>query len=141
MFIYIKRNPVDVVHSFSKKDIEQPPKSWFKANLYLFCVNMLCVFILKKIKRNSKVVTITFDDFVGDTANTLSHISKTLSVDLSNSINMINNNSPFVPGYLFDGNRIRMKKEIKMEKKEAAKDKKLSFKDRVTLFVNYLWWR
>ena len=140
-FVYIKRNPVDVVQSFAKKDIEQPPKSWLMANLYLFCVNLLCIFILNKIKKDSKVATITLEELTNEPAKTLSHISETLGIDLTESIGLTQNYSPLKTGCLFDGNRLRLKTEIVMEKTPISKNKKKSLKDNLTMTFNSLWWK
>jgi hypothetical protein len=140
-FVYIKRNPVDVVQSFAKKDIEQPPKSWLMANLYLCCVNLLCVFILKKIKKDSKVVSITLEELTNEPAKTLTRISESLGLDLSNSIGLTQSYSPLKTGCLFDGNRLRLKTEIVMEKTTSSINKKKSFKDNLTMAFNSLWWK
>ncbi len=140
-FVYIKRNPVGVVHSFSKRDLEQPPKGWLMANLYLFSVNMLCLYILKRVARTSKVVAITLEDLSANTVPTLTHISQQLGVDLSNSIRLSKDNLPYEPGFLFDGNRIRLKSEIRMDRGAAAPVKRSSIKDKLTLLLNYLWWK
>ncbi len=139
-FVYIKRNPVEVVKSFAKKDIEQPPKSWVMANLYLCCVNILCLFILKKVGRNSKIATITLEDLTNEPEKTLSYISNTLGVDLSHSIELTKNYSPLTTGCLFDGNRLRMKDKIVMEKTALSSGKKYSMKDKITLLFNSPWW-
>ena len=140
-FIYIKRNPVDVSHSFAKKDLEQPPKSWFMTNLYLFCVNHLCNYILYKVKNNSKVVRIKYDSLVADPVQTLTTIQEALNIDLSHSIEIIKNDDYLFPGLLFDGNRLRMKEKIKLEKKDNSKPRKLSFKDKITMLFNSSWWK
>ncbi len=140
-FVYIKRNPVDVVQSFAKKDIEQPPKSWMMANLYLCCVNLLCLFILKRIRKHSKVATITLEELTNEPEKTLTYISMTLNVDLSNSINITKNYSSLKTGCLFDGNRLRLKSEIVMEKTTPSSEKNRSFKDNLTLAFNGMWWK
>ena len=140
-FVYIKRNPVDVVQSFAKKDIEQPPKGWFMANLYLCVVNLLCLFILKKIRRNSKSATITLEELTNEPAKTLGYISETLGVDLSNSIRITQSYEPLNTGCLFDGNRLRLKTDIVMEKTNPSSQIKRTFKNRLTLAFNSLWWK
>lgn len=140
-FVYIKRNPVDVVESFAKQDIEQPPKSWLMANIYLCSVNLLCIFILKRIKKRSKVATITLEELTNHPAETLTYISTTLNIDLSNAINSTQNNLPLQTGCLFDGNRLRLKKEIVMEKTTPSGINKRNFKDKLTLAINFLWWK
>ena len=140
-FIYIKRNPIDVVQSFAKKDIEQPPKNWIMANLYLCCVNLLCLFILKKISKYSKVASITLEELTNNPAKTLTYVSETIGVDLSNSIQITQNYSPLKTGCLFDGNRLRLKTEIIMEKTIPSSTKDKTFKNRLTLAFNSLWWK
>jgi len=140
-FIYIKRNPVDVSHSFAKKDLEQPPKNWFMTNLYLFCVNHLCNFVLKKVEKDCKVVRIKYDSLVENPVETLSSIQKELNIDLSNCIEVIKRDDYLFPGLLFDGNRLRMKEKIKLEKKDNSNPRKLSFNDKITMWFNGSWWR
>jgi sulfotransferase family protein len=140
-FIYIKRNPVDVTRSFSKQDLEQPPKSWFMSNLYLFCVNHLCIYVLKKVQNNSKVVRIKYDSLIIDPIQTLTSIQEALNINLTRSIEIIKNDDYLITGLLFDGNRLRMKEKIKLEKKIISSPKKLSFKDKITLLFNRSWWK
>jgi hypothetical protein len=139
-FVYIKRNPVDVVQSFAKKDIEQPPKSWFLANLYLFAVNLLCMLILRIIRNDSKVVRLTLEELTNEPTKTLTRISKVLDIDLSNSISLTQNYSPLKTGFLFDGNRLRLKEEFVMEKINLSSFKKKTFKDYLTIAFNAVWW-
>ncbi len=138
-FVYIKRNPIGVVKSFEKKEIEQPPKGWLMANIYLFCVNMLCLFILKRISKSSKVVAITLESLTNEPEQTLTHISKELNVDLSHSISLAKAYAPLKTGCLFDGNRLRLKSEIVMEK-VSVKNKNLTFKEKITWSLNSLWY-
>ena len=52
-YIYLKKDPVRVIKSFQKKGLEQPSKGYFAANIYYFCVNILCryvIYVLKKRK-------------------------------------------------------------------------------------------
>ena len=41
-YIYLYRNPVDAIHALMKRDVEQIPKNFLSANLYLFSGQSRC---------------------------------------------------------------------------------------------------
>ena len=49
-YVYLKKDPVKVVRSFQKKDLEQPSKGFLSANIYYLLVNLLCNYAVSKIK-------------------------------------------------------------------------------------------
>ncbi|RSK41522.1 sulfotransferase [Mangrovimonas spongiae] len=139
-YIYLKKDPVKVVRSFQKKDLEQPSKGFFMANLYYFIVNILCgitINILKK--RGHKVCTIKYKDLINSPEKTLNRLGDDLNIDCSELVKKIANKEPLKTGYLFDGNRIRLKETLTLQ----TSDKKIkkSIKDYFTRIFNYIVYR
>lgn len=129
-YIYIKKDPVKVVNSFNKKDIEQPSKSFFSSNLYYLLVNLLCLSVVKTLKnRNHDVVTIKYENLISFPKETLEKIEANLNIDLSKSKEKIKNKLPLSTGFLFDGNRIRLKETLTLRALDNsdAKDVKYYF--------------
>jgi len=134
-YIYIKRNPVNVVRSFAKKNIEQPPKKWLPANAYYFSVNTLCKIALNKLKNEHRVVEVTYEDLINYPEKLLRQLENSLQLDFSQAIDTLRDNHPLIIGKLFDGNRIRLKEKIYL--KPDFKEAKYSFKDTLTKALNY----
>lgn len=139
-YIYIKKDPVKVVKSFGKKNLEQPSKNFITANIYYLMVNLLCEttsFILKK--RGHQVYYLNYDEFINSPNKTLGNISKKLNLNLERLELKIKKNEPLDTGFLFDGNRIRLKETITLR----VLDKKLKkdFKYYFTRIFNYLIYR
>ena len=135
-YIYLKRDPAAVVRSFAKKDVEQSTKNWVFANVYYFVVNMLCKFILWKLRKKHRVVEIKFEDLLEKPEQTLELIQKSIDIDLLVPIQKIKNNEALNVGFLFDGNRIRLKDTIKL-KSGASKQEATSI-DRLSRTFNYM---
>jgi hypothetical protein len=112
-YIYLKKDPTKVVKSFQKNDLEQPSKSFFSANLYYLLVNLLCVLTVKILKfRNHKVSIIKYEDLLIDSKGILKKLSDDLDVDFSILEDKLEYNKLLKTGYLFDGNRIRLKETL-----------------------------
>lgn len=112
-FIYLKKDPVDVVSSFGKRDIEQPRKGFFSANLYYLMVNLLCSFAIKRLKkRGNETISIKYEDLINNPEQTINKISNKLNVDLSSLISKLSTKKALNTGFLFDGNRIRLKESL-----------------------------
>ena len=121
-YIYLKKDPTKVVKSFHKKDLEQPSKSFLSANLYYLLVNLLCVLTVKILKlRKHKVSIIKYEDLLTDSKKILIKLSADLNMDFSILEDKLEYNKSFKTGYLFDGNRIRLKENLTLrvsDKKE-----------------------
>jgi hypothetical protein len=115
-FVYIKRNPLDVVQSFKKKSIEQKSKSYIFAHFYLLFVNILSKLVLKFIK--SDKVEIYYEDLVNEPKSTLDFMSNSLSIDFNYLINKIMKNQKLKVGLIFDSNRLRIQNEIEIQRQE-----------------------
>ncbi|WP_127846056.1 sulfotransferase [Psychroflexus aestuariivivens] len=138
-YIYLKKDPANVVNSFQKKNLEQPSKGFFSANIYYLTVNLICnisIALLKK--RGHKVSEITYENLTKDTENTLVKIQKDLDLDLTSLIGKINKKEKLKTGFLFDGNRIRLQESITLRhSKKPKKDIKFYF----TRILNYIIYR
>lgn len=137
-YIYLIRHPADVIKSFQKKGLEQPPKSVLSANIYYFLVNMACYLVLLKLKKREYTI-IQYNSLVSDTASSLEKIQNDLKIDLSNTISKIKNDSELKVSHLFEGNRIRMKDSIRLEKKSFRR--KYSSSEWPTIMLNWIWWK
>ena len=142
-YIYIIRNPVDVVNSFSKKNIEQTPKGWFEANIYYFVVNTLCKLVVKILSKRHKVTVVDYDLLVNFPVATISNIAKEIEVDLSEITKKIEDNESFdVSPYLFDGNRTRLNNKLKIKPNQNSRSLKTkSLKNKLTYAFNLLHYR
>lgn len=138
-FIYLVRNPVMVVKSFGKAGIEQDRKGYISANIYYFLVNSVCKLVLRKL-RNARTVTVRYEDLIANPEGALEHIQNELKVDLSKSISLIKQGKHLQVANLFEGNRIRHKSAIKLRQ---SKEKPMisGIKDRLTMIINWVWWR
>lgn len=124
-YIYIQRDPVNVVSSFQNKSVEQPSKSVFSSNVYLIVVNWLSNYVLNILRRNHYVVTIKYEDFCNDPISNLCRIENELKIDLTNVKLKISKGEKLNVGKLFDGNRLRLKNSIEI-KKSKVNSKSLS---------------
>ena len=115
-YIYIKRNPLAVVESFGKKNVEQASKGRLMANLYLFGSNGIATSVIKKICKTHAVSTVFYEDLLKDPISVLNKIETDLNISLENPKKLIIHEQPLKVGYLFDGNRLRLEKEIKLKK-------------------------
>jgi len=139
VYIYIKRNPLDVVRSFAKKGIEQPSQGWLPANVYMFMVNTLSIYIIRKLRKKHKTIVVLYDDLIAHPAETLAKIGRYLDIDVSHTVKLVENGQPFKKGLLFDGNRIRLENEIYLRKNETE-TRVEGLKDAITMAWQVIWW-
>jgi len=133
-YIYLQRDPVAVVNAFMKKNIEQPSKSWALANLYYFCVNMLCKRSIRKLGKKHKVITVKYEDLLTQPVSVLTDIEKKLSMDLTTVKEKLVKKEVLKVGYLFDGNRIRTNDVIVFQPSKYNYEK--TFKNKITRYIN-----
>jgi hypothetical protein len=139
-YIYLKKDPISVVKSFQKQGLEQPAKSFFLANIYYLCVNILCEFVVFILKRRQhKTSTIRYEDLVLSTKDTILKLSNDLEIDLSALENKVANKEELNTGFLFDGNRIRLKKFLIL--RPLNKRNKRNSKNCFTRIFNYIVYR
>lgn len=139
-YIYIKRDPVSVVQSFQKKDIEQPSKNGLMANLYLFGVNILASKIIEKLRKTNKTCIINYTDLLKSPATTLKQIEDRLLIDLSESIRLIESKQPLQIGFLFDGNRLRLQQEVIFKKNNTGVKKPSTITDKFFYPLHRFFW-
>lgn len=137
--VYVKRHPVSVLRSFAKKGIEQPSKSWVGVLLYLMLVHAISWWVLKKLKlKGVKVLTVTIEEVTRDPYQFVELIGNSFQLDLTDLKDKIESKRPLTTGELFDGNRIRLKKEIEI--REIKIPKNPSLKERILYVCNKFWW-
>lgn len=138
--IYLMRDPVKVVNAFTKKNIEQPSKNYFAANLYYLSVNLLCKYASRKLKqRNIEVMKMKYEQLLANPLTVLTEVEQRLGVDLTQAKRKVCNGESLDIGYLFDGNRIRHQKYLLFNSKTEKNSYKP--KDYFTNTINYLIYR
>jgi hypothetical protein len=120
-FVYIKKNPSSVVESFQKKDIEQPPKSRLMANLYLISVNALAILVIRRLRKKHNISILDYEKLQTAPIESLTEIENDLNLDFSCSKKLIEESLPLKVGLLFDGNRLRLEKNIVFRKGAISK--------------------
>ena len=115
-YVYLKKDPVKVVSSFRKKGLEQPAKSYLASNLYYFIINLFCYLTIWKLrKRGHNVVVLKYEDLIAKPIPVLDDIGGKFGLDVSDAKEKIENNKALDTGFLFDGNRIRLKENIVLQ--------------------------
>ncbi len=135
--IYLIRNPVQVIRSFAKKDVEQASKNWVSANLYYFFANAFSCIVEKKSPKE-KFQKIYYENFLRFPVEQLSLVENQFSIDLSVAKERIQLKQPLEVGYLFDGNRIRMQESLILEQTFQPIEKRPH--EFITSSLNRFWW-
>lgn len=108
--IYLYRNPVDVVESFGKKNIEQNFKNPISANLFLTFIAILSEFFYYYFPANRRI-KIRYEDLIEFPDSTIKRLKKFLGLsEFSIDINNLKT------GYIFQSNRIRQNETISLNK-------------------------
>lgn len=136
-YVYLIRHPADVLKSFKKKGLEQPPKNTLSANVYYFLVNMACYMVLLRLKKQDYSI-IQYNALVADPVRSLEKIQADLQINLTETISRVKNNEELIVANLFEGNRIRMKNSIKLQQKDYKR--KYSITEWPTIILNWFWW-
>ena len=135
VFVYLRRDPVDVVRSFAKQGIEQPSKSWIAASVYYAVVNALCLLAAWSLRRSGRdVVAVSYEELLGEPRATLRKIARGLHIDLSGAERCLSTNE-FRVGPLFHGNRIRLKPAIALESYSGAR-RRLTLREKLIRILN-----
>jgi len=135
--IYLVRDPRGVITSFSKKRIEQPPKNFLSANLYYFVINTFCNLVRIKLPGNC-IIKMRYEELISSPVDTLLRIQEKFCIDLTIPIKKIKNNEPLSVGFLFEGNRIRLKRSIILERKSIRFPKTTKYI--ITYLLNKFWY-
>ena len=135
VFIYLRRDPVDVVRSFAKQGIEQPSKSWIAANAYYAVVNALCQLAAWSLRRSGcKVVGVSYEHLLSDPRGAVRKIAQALELDAAGVERCLPANE-FRVGPLFHGNRIRLKHVIRLEG-HRGEAQRLTWREKLTRWLN-----
>ncbi|WP_053990708.1 sulfotransferase [Mangrovimonas sp. TPBH4] len=136
-YVYLKKDPISVVASFQKKNIEQPSKGFISANIYYLLVNLLCKSVVLFLKiRGHMVSTLRYEDLIGKKGESFKKLSADLAIDFKVLQSKLTDNTPLHTGYLFDGNRIRLEESLTLRSSEinVKKNSKYYF----TRILNYI---
>lgn len=140
-YVYLKKDPVKVVASFGKKGLEQPAKPFLASNLYYFVINFFCHLAVWKLRnRGHKVVMVTYEDLISKPLEVLDEIGQKLEIDAAEAQRKIENAEALDTGFLFDGNRIRIKPGIVLQR-DIKKEKNKGLSYFFTRSFNYLIYR
>jgi hypothetical protein len=138
-YVYIQRDPVNVVNSFAKKDVEQGSRNWFSANYYYFFASLLCSLAVYKLRRKgAKVCKIRHEELLDNPLRTVRFIEESLNVDMSNIKKIVSEQDSFNVGTLFYGNRVRLLDTLTLKRTMSSRK---TVYDRITRIVNYIWYR
>ena len=135
--IYLIRNPVHVIRSFAKKDVEQASKTWLSANIYYFFANFFSS-ITKKLLPEERFLTIYYENLLSHPVDQLTCIENKFLIDLSHVKDIIISKRPLEVGYLFDGNRIRMQNWLRFNQATPMIESRPY--DIITSSINWFWW-
>jgi len=139
-YIYLKKDPVKVIKSFQKKDLEQPSKGFFSANVYYLMVNLLCNYIVFKLRRRKHdVAIVNYEDLLFDPTKTIDRLSKKLKIDFTGLNQKLKTKAPLNTGFLFDGNRIRLKETLTLQPSDNSDKKNVKYY--FTRVFNYIVYR
>lgn len=114
--IYLRRNFMDVVRSFRKKDVEQASRSFFSSTMYYVTINIAC--LLARLLHYKSTVYLSYNSLLKYPQIELKRIEKELNIDLANSISLIEKSNSLKINSIFDGNRIREKSSVAFVKKK-----------------------
>ncbi len=115
--VYLTRHPVGVVQSFGRNDVEQPGKGFLAANYYYAVNGFLCNMAFHRLAADRRV-KIRYEGLIRDPKKVLSTIGKRFGMDLETPVYLAVRRKPFQVGYLVDGNRVRLQREILLRSNE-----------------------
>ncbi len=135
--IYLTRHPVGVVHSFERKDVEQPGKGLLAANLYYAVNGFLCSTAFHRVPAKRRL-KIRYEELIREPEQTLSSIEKKLGVNLKTPISIAVRRKSYRVGHLVDGNRVRLKNEIRLQ--PSAQPYGWGMGEMLTRILNRIWY-
>lgn len=114
--IYLYRNPINVLNSFQKKNIEHNPKHPLMANIYLFLVSSLSTLSYFILPRNNRI-KIRFEDVLSKPDIMIKELTDFLGFpDCKLNFNNLST------GYSIQSNRIRQSMRITLRQDENEGD-------------------
>lgn len=137
--VHLVRDPAKVVKSFGDKDKNQGYKNIFHANIYYFVINFFC-FLVRLSCGKDKYIKVKYEDVVSSAEDTLQRISNKSGIDFDVPIKRIKGGEPLRRGYIFNGNRMRMKQEVTL-KGPSEPSSSLGLGGVLTMLCNYIWYK
>ncbi len=113
--IYIIRHPIGYLNSARKKNIEQPNQSFIYSLIYYFIINLMCTIAYKK--HSGKKIKLRYENFINNPIRSIDAIEKTFNIRFDNMKHKLDKNIPFDAGNVFDGNRLRLQKNVILKQK------------------------
>lgn len=104
--VYLRRGRRDVVRSFGKRDVEQPPKGALAANTYYLTTHAMCALAYARVPEERRI-RVDYDALLHTPDRTLEAIGARFGIDLAGAAETARRGGDFRVGHLFDGNRIR----------------------------------
>lgn len=137
--IHLVRHPVKLIRSFGDKEKKQGNKNLLSANLYYFVINLFCL-LVKLTCSNTPFIKVKYEDVIARPAETLDEIAKRLKVNLDGPIRKIREGGPLDRGFIFNGNRMRIKEKVVLRAPGEPKSAP-GFDWALTMLCNYFWYR
>lgn len=114
--IHLTRSRQDVVNSFRKQSIEQPPKGKLAANVYWLTIQSICA-ITYLLTPAEKRFRLDYSQLLSSPLKQLGRLEEKFGLDLSEAKDKIENNRPLEVGPVFCGNRIRLQPSVLLKQK------------------------
>lgn len=135
--LHLARNPIGVINSLTKKTADKKPKNFFLANLYYFTISLYCFLVRLRINTNH-YLKIKYENIVQYPQRELNRISNFSGIKVGSVIERIEEKQPLKKGFIFNGNRMRTKKEVYLEVTSKTYDKNI--KNLITQIINSIWY-
>lgn len=135
--LHIVRNPIGVVGSLTQKRPLKRSKSFWEANLYYFTINLYC-FLIKLRLHKKQYLKVRYEKILEEPETTLKKISNHTGIQLDPVLEKIEKKQPLNHGFIFNGNRMRVKKEVRLERPKRNYDR--TFKNSATIAINGFWY-
>jgi hypothetical protein len=108
--LYLVRNPVNVVASFGRRDVTNPPKSLMRTNAYLYLTHVLATFIFLRHRRDRRLL-LHYEDFVADPESVICQILHWVGAGLDDSgLDALETGIPFQGNRLLKADRIVLRR-------------------------------
>lgn len=126
--VHLVRDPRAVVRSYTRKNVEQPPKSAGAAALQNAVKNLLSS-SLRAVVGRGHFTRLRYEDLVNHPEETLRGLGDFLGIDTRPAIVSVQSSAPLAVPHLLDGNRIRHQHQIVLQRDDAWRQE-LSPRDR-----------
>ena len=113
--VYVRRARPDVVRSFGKRDVEQPPKGWLAANTYYLSTHAMCGLAYRRVAGERRR-TVRYRDLLDAPGPLLEGIGTQFGIDLGSAAETARQGGEFRVGHLLDGNRIRRETAVRLHR-------------------------